>query len=385
MPHRTLIAPSRCHLLTTIAALGLAMPATSGCYDPGDVRTNDGIFGPTAGASESGDDDGVTGEGGVTGDGGVTDDGGVTSDGGVTDDGADGSDSSDGGDSSDGDDGSDSGDSGEAPVLDPNVGPGENFDLGLWKITFPDASEEEQAWLVAGNERENEFYTDPVTGGMVFRCPNMGETTSGDTQYSRTELREMLRGEDTEISTQGINGNNWVTSTSSADHRDAAGGVDGTLQATLSVDHVSTTYDEEHMVGRVIVGQIHGPDQEPCKIYYRKLPQNSKGSVYFSYEPEEGSDIIIPLIGSPDDDASDPADGIALGEQWSYEIDVVGHLLEVTITREDGSTVSDSVTMDAYYDDAYLYFKAGVYNQNSGGSEGDHVQATFYALTHTHD
>lgn len=267
------------------------------------------------------------------------------------------------------------------------MGPGLNFDLERWKITFPDASEEDRGWLMAGNESPGEFFTDPTTGGMVFNCPNSGETTSNSTKYSRTELREMLRGADDDISTQGINGNNWVTSTSSAANRNAAGGVDGTLSATLTVDHVSTTYDDDddHMVGRVIVGQIHAPDDEPCKIYYRKLPGNTRGSVYFAYEPEEGSDIVFPLIGSPDTDAGDPADGIALGEPWSYEIDVSGHQLTVTVTREDGSTVSDGLTMDSYYDDAYLYFKAGVYNQNNGGDEGDYAQATFYALTHTHD
>ncbi len=276
------------------------------------------------------------------------------------------------------------GDDGDSE-LDPSVGPGDNFDLGRWKITFPDASEEDQEWLSAGNERSGEFYTDPETGGMVFVCPNAGETTSDATQYARTELREMLRGSDEGVSTQGINGNNWVTSTSNASNRDAAGGVDGTMNATLTVDHVSTTFDDESMVGRVIVGQIHAPDDEPCKLYYRRLPGHSKGSVYFAYEPEEGSDIIFPLIGSPDGDASEPSDGIALGEPWSYEIDVSGRDLTVTVTREDGSTVSDGLTMDAYYDDAYLYFKAGVYNQNNGGEDGDYAQATFYALSHRHD
>ena len=287
----------------------------------------------------------------------------------------------------DGDGADDAGDGADPTGPDPSLPPGDNFDLEFWKITFPNAEEEQQDWLTAGGERPGEFYTDPVTGGMVFSCPNAGETTSSSTKYSRTELREMLRGADDGISTQGINGNNWVTSTSSASNRSAAGGVDGTLNATLTVDHVSTTHDDgdEHMVGRVIVGQIHAPDDEPCKLYYRKLPGNTRGSVYFAYEPESGSDVIYPLIGSPDNDASDPEDGIALGEPWSYEIDVHGHQLTVTVTREDGSTVSDIMTMDSYYDDAYLYFKAGVYNQNDGGADGDYAQATFHALTHTHD
>lgn len=275
-----------------------------------------------------------------------------------------------------------------APLdLDPGAAPGENFDLGQWKITFPDASERDVDWLTSGNTRDGEFYTDPDTGGMVFRCPNRGATTSDATNYSRTELREMLRGTDTGIPTKGINGNNWVTGTSSAAHRAAAGGVDGTLRATLSVDRVSTTNSpgDDFMVGRVIVGQIHGPDDEPCRLYYRKLPGNTRGSVYFATEPEDGDDIFVPLIGSRSDAAADPVDGIALGERWSYEITTRGRELTVTVTRADGSQVSASHEISAHHDDAYLYFKAGVYNQNNGGEPGDHVQATFYELAQRHD
>lgn len=270
--------------------------------------------------------------------------------------------------------------------LDPDAPPGDNFDLAHWKITFPDSSEESQQWLIDGNERPGEFFTDPQTGGMVFRCPNHGESTSGST-YARSELREMLREPGSDVPTQGINANNWVTSTSSAQSVRDAGGVDGRLEATLTVDHVSTTFDDgqEYMVGRVIVGQIHGPDDEPCKIYYRQLPGHTKGSVYFTYEPEEGNDIVYPLVGSPDTDAEEPQDGIALGEPWSYSIVVEGSDLTVTIEREDGTEHEASHVMEAYYDDAWLYFKAGVYNQNRGGDEDDYVQATFFSLTHTHD
>jgi hypothetical protein len=31
-----------------------------------------------------------------------------------------------------------------------------------------------------------------------------------------------------------------------------------------------------------------------------------------------------------------------------------------------------------------MYFKAGVYNQNNGGAEGDYVQATFYHIQNQH-
>lgn len=267
--------------------------------------------------------------------------------------------------------------------LDPSVAPGFNFDLSKWKITFPDASEGDVNWLKNGGQRSNEFYTDPKTGGMVFRCPNSGATTSNKTKYPRSELREMLRGTNTSISTLGVTGNNWVLSTANSTNRNKAGGVDGKLSATLSVDHVSTTGDSE-MVGRVIVGQIHGEDDEPLKIYYRKLPGHSKGSVYFAYEKWQGDDVKYPLIGSWEDDARNPADGIPLGEKWSYEVDVNGRDLTVTIYRENGLSVSESLTMESEYSADWMYFKAGVYNQNNGGDSGDYVQATFYDLQHSH-
>jgi poly(beta-D-mannuronate) lyase len=274
--------------------------------------------------------------------------------------------------------------SGSSGGLDPNAAPGENFDLSTWKITFPDASEEKEDWLVGGGESAGEFFTDSTTGGMVFRCPNDGGSTGGSS-YSRTELREMLRAGNTSISTTGLNANNWVFSNSSTSSQNAAGGVDGTLSATLTVDHVSTTGDSGK-VGRVIVGQIHASNDEPCRLYYRKLPGNSKGSIYFAHEPATGSEQWYEMIGSRSDSASNPSDGIELGELWSYIIDVDGDTLTVTIIREGKSDVVETVDMSSSgFEDDWMYFKAGVYNQNNTGSSGDYAQATFYALSNEHD
>tara|TARA_R110002072_G_scaffold2280_1_gene18809 strand:+ start:15539 stop:17326 length:1788 start_codon:yes stop_codon:yes gene_type:complete len=268
--------------------------------------------------------------------------------------------------------------------LDPSLPPGQNFDLGQWKITFPDATEQTVEWLIDGGKRSNEFYTDPKTGGMVFRCPNSGATTSNKTKYPRSELREMLRGTNDDISTKGVNGNNWVLSTSNSTSVKNAGGIDGRLSATLSVDHVSTSGDSA-MVGRVVVGQIHGSEDEPLKIYYRKLPNNSKGSIYFTYEKWQGSDVKYNLIGNSDDDAPNPSKGIRLGEKWSYDVDVYGQSMTVTVTKEDGSKYDETITLEGDYKNDWMFFKAGVYNQNNGGDAGDYAQATFYKLTQSHD
>ncbi|WP_421762653.1 polysaccharide lyase family 7 protein [Ekhidna sp.] len=265
---------------------------------------------------------------------------------------------------------------------DPNLPPSGNFDLSKWKITLPDQTEIKENELSNGFESENEFYTDPTTGAMVFRCRNDGQT--GGSTYPRSELREMLRAGNTSISTQGIGLNNWVFSSSSTANQEASGGVDGTMTATVAVDHVSTT-GESNKVGRVIVGQIHASNDEPCRIYYRKLPNNTKGSIYFAHEPTTSSEQWYEMIGSRSSSASDPTDGIALGEKFSYEIDVVGNTLTVTIMRDGKADIVQEVDMtDSGFADDWMYFKAGNYNQNNSGDPGDYAQVSFFTLNVSH-
>lgn len=221
---------------------------------------------------------------------------------------------------------------------------------------------------------------------MTFKAPVDGAKTSSNTSYTRSELREMLRRGDTSHDTKGVGKNNWVFSSAPSSDRNAAGGVDGTLTAELKVDHVTTT-GSSSQVGRVIVGQIHANDDEPVRIYYRKLPNNSLGSIYIAHEPNGGSDSWYEMIGSRSSSASNPSDGIALGEVFGYKIDVQGNTLIVTITRAGKPDVVQSVDMsNSGYDvgGQYMYFKAGVYNQNNTGDANDYVQATFYKVENKH-
>lgn len=261
-------------------------------------------------------------------------------------------------------------------TLDPDAPPSDNFDLTKWKLTLPDSSEISPSTLSNGYEHSSWFYTDSDDGGMVFVSPNYGDTTP-NTNYTRSELREMLN---PSAGTQSY-GNNWVTSTSSSSVKSQAGGVDGTMNAVLSVDHVSTTGDSSK-VGRVVVGQIHGPDTEPIRLYYHKRPSDSKGAIYFGTDDLDNNNTWVNVIGGPSD--LNPSNGIALGQKWSYEIKVVGLDMTVKVTPEGGSTTTVNYTLPSGYNDKYLYFKAGVYNQNNTGDESDYVQATFYELTHEH-
>ena len=270
-----------------------------------------------------------------------------------------------------------------AQDLDPNLPPGGNFDLTYWKLTRPNQQERDADQLSSGYSVDGEFYTNPTTGAMVFWCPNDGAT--GGSTYPRNELREMMRRLDTSIPTQGINKNNWVFSSSTMANQEAAGGVDGIMTATCAVDHVSLTSDEFRKVGRTIVGQIHASDDEPCRIYYRKLPGHTKGSIYFAHEPTTGAEQWYDMIGSRDDNAPDPVDGVALGEKFSYEIKAIGNLLTVTIMREGKDDIVREVDMtNSGFQDDWMYFKAGNYNQNNAGDPDEYAQVSFYALDVTH-
>ncbi|CAH0528894.1 polysaccharide lyase family 7 protein [Vibrio hippocampi] len=269
--------------------------------------------------------------------------------------------------------------------------PSDNFDLTQWYLSQPfdhdkngkpdDVSE----WNLAnGYQHPDVFYT-ADDGGMVFKSFVKGVRTSANTKYARTELREMLRRGDQSIRTQGVNKNNWVFSSAPVADLKAAAAVDGVLEATLKIDHTTTTGDA-HEVGRFIIGQIHDKDDEPIRLYYRKLPNQPTGSVYFAHENTiTGGEQYFGLVGDMQAEVGDQ--GIALGEKFSYRIEVVGNTMTVTLSREGKDDVTQVVDMsESGYDQGgrYMYFKAGVYNQNINGEMDDYVQATFYKLKATH-
>lgn len=279
--------------------------------------------------------------------------------------------------------------------LSPDLAPGKNFELIDWYLNTPEGDGNGRSKriserdLVNGYQNKDYFYT-ADDGGMVFRTTIAGNKTSKNTKYTRTELREMLRRGDPQIKTKsesgGVNKNNWVFSTAPSKAQKRSGGVDGTLKATLAVNHVTTT-GKPNDIGRVIIGQIHASNDEPIRLHYRKLPQNEKGSIYAAHEISGGDDQWHEILGSRSDKAENPINGIALNEKFSYEISAIGHELMVTITQQGvvlGTTIIDMTHSGYDVEDDYLYFKAGVYTQNHTGEAQDYDQATFYSLENKH-
>ena len=281
--------------------------------------------------------------------------------------------------------------------LSPDLPPGRNFDLLGWYLSTPADDDNDgrsdrmsEVDLARGEIDERYFFTGP-DGGMVFRATIAGAKTSSNTRFTRTELRGMLRRGDTSIRTKNDdnspNKNNWVFSSAPESAQRAAGGVDGILRATLAINRVTET-GERSQIGRVIIGQIHAAIDEPIRLYYRKMPENERGVIYAAHEISGGDDIYFEIIGSRRNEIPDPENGIALGEKFSYEIAARGNLLDVTISQDGEIKAEQTIDMSSSgYDVAndFMYFKAGVYNQNDTGEADDFVQATFYELEASHD
>jgi len=286
--------------------------------------------------------------------------------------------------------------------------PGENFDLLGWYITTPadddgdgKADSVYENELAAGWTDPRYFYTDPATGGMVFRSTPAGAKTSKNTKYTRTELRGMLRRGDYSIQTRVDGGypnkNNWVFSSAPLSAQAKSAGVDGVLKATLAVNQV-TRLGKAYQVGRVTIGQIHAKNDEPIRLYYRKLPRNKYGSIYFAHDPEVGKERWVEVIGSRSNKAKNPEDGIALDEIFSYEIETKGKqegdkiipMLHLKIIRDDGTEVIaepfDMRSSGFSVEDEFMFFKAGAYsgNNTSPTPETDFDKVIFYKLEHSY-
>ncbi|ABG42141.1 Poly(beta-D-mannuronate) lyase [Paraglaciecola sp. T6c] len=281
--------------------------------------------------------------------------------------------------------------------------PGSSFDLSHWYLTVPldeDGDQVSDIYDVAdlqGFSHPDFFYLDEQNN-MVFATPNRAATERTSTN-TRSELRYMLRGEDTSIP-EGAPGNNFAL----AAHKNAQqfAAIGGKLEATLHVDHVATNaqYPNKPPAYSVVIGQVHafqlddeqqkagfGWGNEPLKISYKKWPNHSTGSVFWTYERNLATndpnriDIAYPVWGSNWDDPSDPGDkGIALGEEFSYEVNIVENVMHLVFTSTEHGTVHQHINLadniDANgnideadyplaYQDETLYFKAGAYNQCS--------------------
>ncbi|WP_405415240.1 polysaccharide lyase family 7 protein [Maribacter sp. Asnod1-A12] len=179
-------------------------------------------------------------------------------------------------------------------------------------------------------KHDNFFYVenDGTTDWVVYKSPNSG-VTSRTSSNTRTELGQKKE---------------WLPDTG------------GKLTGTLKVMHVSTSGDARVAASyAVVVGQIHGTEgheNEPLKIFYKKFPGHTKGSVYWNYEINTEGDnskrwdystavwgYDMSVIGdTPTSYPEEPKDGITLGEEFSYEINVYKGIMYLTFKSEGHET-----------------------------------------------
>ena len=256
-----------------------------------------------------------------------------------------------------------------------------------WNLILGDGSNAGQAIDI---EHEDFFYTakDEQGGWVVYKAPNAGDT-HGTSNNTRTELAQLKK---------------WSPVT------------DAKLTAKLKVMNVSSTGDARVAASyAVVIGQIHsadGHENEPLKIFYKKFPGHTKGSVFWHYEINTAGDDNskrwdystavwghdFSVVGTEENSyPEEPEDGIALGEELSYEIEVKEGIMYLTFTSEghEPKTFTKNLIESAYtttadipqqtqdlfvpigqdgverenaYAEEGLFFKLGSYNQTNGKS-----------------
>jgi len=134
------------------------------------------------------------------------------------------------------------------PVSAQKVTPNKVLDLSHWQLSLPidvkgtgKAATIYEKEIADGFVDPENFYVNEAGDGVVFSSPIKGVLTSKNTTYTRSELREMGRAGDTSIDVKGVNKNNWVFSSAPEADQEKAGAVDGTLDAVLTVDEVTTS------------------------------------------------------------------------------------------------------------------------------------------------
>ena len=256
-----------------------------------------------------------------------------------------------------------------------------------WKILLGDGTYKDS---LVNYAKENFFYveTENETNWVVYKTPNAG-VTSRTSSNTRTELGQKVH---------------WTPE------------IGGKLTGTLKVQHVSTTGDARVASSyAVVIGQIHsdeGHENEPLKIYYKKFPGHKKGSVFWNYEINTKGDNIgrfdystsvwgydFSEVGpSQAEFPKEPEDGIALGEEFSYEVDVYQGVMYLTFTSKNHKTVQftksliksefatkedipvqvkrvyanrkkgGGIERQSAYANELQFFKQGAYNQANGKS-----------------
>ena len=237
------------------------------------------------------------------------------------------------------------------------------IDLTHWKVTIPTPRADGKAMEVSPPEIFNyatnpvlqEFmYNDSSDGSIVFHA-YPGSTTS-NTKYSRTELREQM--------VSGSNSTNWTFKQGRR------------MKVKMAIDNV--TKDENGKEHRIIIAQIHGrltneqkeligqkDNNAPpiLKIYYDKGKIRVKTKILKNHSAEDKD--ILDKKAWGDDKGYNFETPIEKGKRFTLEIIVTDGRMEIKLNG----------FQKAVYDDKNIerwgifenYFKVGNYFQSRDG------------------
>ena len=226
-------------------------------------------------------------------------------------------------------------------ALNPLLPPGSNFDLSAWKLQTLDQNllfTEISASSLSAGYISSFFYTDPTDGSIVCKVPSNGATTSGST-YPRVEFRQMT------------NGANWILNDPTEHYMTAQCKVLAVAQAKP----------------QTIIGQIHGSNTVSEMI---KLRWNGyKNGQCFVEARFKSNDASMTEYGVT------LATGLSLGDLITYTITMQNGTINCTV---NGTTGSQTYTLDVWtLTDAY-YFKAGNYLQYNPNSVSPPDPTVYY-------
>jgi hypothetical protein len=236
------------------------------------------------------------------------------------------------------------------------------MNLKLWKMHLPI----DNNGLKVGNAKQvtnlvgftyPPYFLQNADGSLTFSAPVDGAKTSSNTKYARSELREMSLKADGSQGPEAA----WTLKTG------------GTMVVTTQVDRVPTLKDGKP--GRVVIGQIHGADDELVRLY-----RQSDGLVNFYCDlhgTKKKETLFQPV------DAKGVKAKVALGEKFSYKIVATTALVTVIVTIKDVEYKVSFKPISVWTKDKF-YFKAGIYlgvNATQGTGDG---QVTLWDAEVTH-
>lgn len=253
-----------------------------------------------------------------------------------------------------------------------------NIDLSHWKLTTPAGDGKGKTFDVsppeildyANNEDVKPYmYNDSTSGALVFHAYPSSSTTA-NTKYSRTELREQM--------VPGNNNVNWTF---------AQG---GRMKGTLAMDEVSR--DKNGKYHKVIIMQIHGRLTNEQRDLIGQKDNNAPPILKIYWD---NGKIRVKTKELKNINASDTeilhtnAWGDDIGYTFEEEVGFRRFTIEVNVSEGDLEVVLNKRAYKVYKNIHMKrwgvfenYFKAGNYFQTT--DEGAYAKVKYYELTVSH-